>query len=61
METKGSNNPPVAFRPGDQGHLPRTIAPAWVNDEILKVLAEKYDVRLIGTPEEDTRKMMGEG
>jgi hydroxylamine reductase len=37
------------------------IAPAWANDEILKVLVEKYDVRLIGTPEEDIRKMMGGG
>jgi hydroxylamine reductase len=37
------------------------IVPAWANDEILKVLVEKYDIRLIGNPEEDIRRMLGEG
>ncbi|MBU1767628.1 MAG: hydroxylamine reductase, partial [Candidatus Omnitrophica bacterium] len=29
------------------------IIPAWVNDEILKVLVDNYDVRPISTPKED--------
>lgn len=35
------------------------IVPGWVNDDILKVLVDNYDVRLIGNPEEDIKKMMG--
>ena len=34
------------------------IVPAWVNDEILKVLVENYDIKLIGEPEEDVAKML---
>lgn len=34
------------------------IVPGWVNDEILKVLIENYDIRLIGDPEEDIKRMM---
>jgi len=34
------------------------IVPAWINDELLKILVEKYDVRLISTPEVDIKKMM---
>lgn len=37
------------------------ILPAWVNDEILKVLKENYDIRLIGTPEEDIKNILLEG
>ncbi len=33
--------------------------PAWINEEMLKVLVDKYDIRLIGTPDEDIKKMMG--
>jgi len=33
--------------------------PAWVNDDILKVLTEKYDMKLIGTPEEDINNILG--
>jgi hydroxylamine reductase len=33
--------------------------PAWINDEMLKILVDKYDIRLIGTPDEDIKKMMG--
>lgn len=29
------------------------ILPAWVNDDILKVLQDNYDLRLIGDPQED--------
>jgi hydroxylamine reductase len=32
--------------------------PAWVNDDILKVLQDNYDVRLIGEPKEDIEKML---
>ncbi len=35
------------------------IVPAWINEEMLKILAEKYDIRLISTPEEDIKRMMG--
>lgn len=34
------------------------IVPGWVNDDILKVLVEKYSVKLIGNPEEDIKAMM---
>lgn len=33
------------------------IIPAWVNKDILKVLSENYDLRLIGNPEEDIRQI----
>ena len=35
------------------------IVPGWVNDDILKVLVEKYNVKLIGNPDEDIKAMMG--
>ncbi len=35
------------------------IVPGWINDDMLKILVEKYDIRLISTPEEDIKKMMG--
>lgn len=34
------------------------IAPAWVNDEILKVLVDKYDIKLIGSPDDDLKEIM---
>ncbi len=34
------------------------ILPAWVNDDILKVLQDNYDIRLIGEPEEDIKTML---
>ena len=34
------------------------ILPAWVNDDILKVLTEVHDLRLIGDPDEDIKKML---
>lgn len=34
------------------------ILPAWVNDEILKVLRENYDLRLIKDPEEDIKQIL---
>lgn len=35
------------------------ILPAWVNDDILKVLRENYDLRFIGDPEEDIKQILG--
>jgi len=35
------------------------IVPGWINDDMLKILVEKYDIRLISTQEEDIKKMMG--
>jgi hydroxylamine reductase len=32
--------------------------PGWVNADMLKILVEQYDIRLISTPEEDIKKMM---
>jgi hydroxylamine reductase len=34
------------------------VLPAWVNDDILKVLQDNYDVKLIGEPKEDIEKML---
>jgi len=34
------------------------IVPGWVNDDILKVLVENYNVKLIGNPDEDIKMMM---
>ncbi|MEA3223776.1 MAG: hydroxylamine reductase, partial [Thermodesulfobacteriota bacterium] len=34
------------------------ILPAWVNDDILKVLRDEYDLRLIGNPEEDIKQIL---
>ncbi len=35
------------------------ILPAWVNDDILNVLVDKFNLGLISTPEEDIKKIMG--
>ena len=35
------------------------ILPAWVNDDILNVLQENYDIKLIGEPEEDIKNILG--
>jgi hydroxylamine reductase len=35
------------------------IVPGWINDDMLKILVDQYDIRLISTPEEDIKKMMG--
>jgi hydroxylamine reductase len=32
--------------------------PAWVNDDILKVLKEKYDLRLISNPDQDIEQIL---
>ncbi len=35
------------------------VVPAWVNQDILRVLTEQYGVKVISTPEADIKKMMG--
>jgi hydroxylamine reductase len=35
------------------------IVPGWINDYMLKILVDQYDIRLISTPDEDIKKMMG--
>lgn len=35
------------------------ILPAWVNEEILEVLQENYDLRLIGEPKTDIEEILG--
>lgn len=35
--------------------------PAWVNEDILNVLKENYDIRLIGNPEEDIKNILKKG
>jgi hydroxylamine reductase len=34
------------------------ILPGWVNDDILKLLVDSYDIKLVSTPEEDIAKML---
>ncbi len=34
------------------------VPPAWVNDDILAVLTEQYDLHLTGNPEEDLKQML---
>jgi hydroxylamine reductase len=36
------------------------VPPAWVNEDILGVMVDKYDIRLIGQVEQDIRVMMGD-
>jgi len=44
---------------GIKGMYLGPILPAWVNKDILKVLVENYDLRLIGDPEEDIKQILG--
>jgi len=34
------------------------IVPGWINADMLKILVDKYDIKLISTPDEDIKKMM---
>jgi len=34
------------------------IVPGWINDDILKILVEKYNIRLMSTPDENLKEMM---
>lgn len=36
------------------------IIPGWINDDMLKILVDRYDIRLISTPDEDIKRMMAE-
>ena len=46
------------FSLGIKGIYLGPIIPGWVNDEILEVLKERYDLRLIGDPEEDIKEIL---
>jgi len=35
------------------------VAPGWINEDILNVLVENYDLKLISTPEEDIKQILG--
>lgn len=35
------------------------IVPGWINADMLKILVDRYDIKLISTPDEDIKKMMG--
>ncbi|HHH79522.1 MAG TPA: hydroxylamine reductase [Thermoplasmatales archaeon] len=37
------------------------ILPAWVNDDVLKVLVDRWDLKLIGEPEEDIKEILRGG
>jgi hydroxylamine reductase (hybrid-cluster protein) len=41
-----------------QRHLPWAHPLGWVNDEILKLLVDSFDIKLISSPEEDIVKML---
>ena len=43
---------------GIKGIFLGPILPAWVNDDILKVLKEEYNLRLISTPKEDIKQIL---
>lgn len=43
---------------GIKGIYMGPVPPAWVNDDILAVLTEKYDLHLTGNPEEDLKQML---
>ncbi len=46
------------FSLGIKGIYLGPILPGWVNDDILKVLQENYDLRFIGDPEEDIKEIL---
>ena len=47
------------FALGLKGIYLGPILPGWINADMLKILVDKYDVKLISTPDEDIRRMMG--
>lgn len=47
------------FALGIKGIYLGPIVPAWVNEDILNVLVENYDIKTIGNPEEDIKNIMG--
>ena len=46
------------FALGIKGIFLGPILPAWVNDDILRVLKEEYNLRLISEPEEDIKQIL---
>jgi hydroxylamine reductase len=34
------------------------ILPGWINEDILKILQEKFDLRLISEPEKDLNEIL---
>ena len=46
------------FALGLKGIYLGPIQPGWINADMLKILVDKYDVKLISTPDEDIRRMM---
>ena len=46
------------FALGIKGIYIGPILPAWVNDDILKVLQDKWDLHLIGEPEDDIKRIL---
>jgi len=46
------------FALGLKGIYLGPILPGWINADMLKILVDKYDVKLISTPDEDIRRMM---
>ena len=49
------------FALGIKGIFLGPILPAWVNEEILKVLKDDYDIRLIGNSEDDIKSILKQG
>jgi len=49
------------FALGIKGIFLGPILPAWVNEEILKVLKDNYEVRLIGNSEDDIKSILKQG
>ena len=46
------------FALGLKGIYLGPILPAWVNDEVLEILREKHDLRLISNPEDDLKNIL---
>ncbi len=44
---------------GIKGMYVGPIAPGWINEDILNVLVQNYDIKLISTPEEDIKEILG--
>ncbi|MCX6673842.1 MAG: hypothetical protein NTY37_08710 [Methanothrix sp.] len=45
--------------PGIKGIYLGPIVPGWINADMLNILVDKYEIKLISTPDEDIKKMMG--
>ena len=59
MEQKAVSIFWTLLHPGIKGIYLGPILPPWVDENILKVLVDKFDVHLISTPEEDIKKILG--